>query len=184
MDISKMNSDNSFLLNNEGSSLSQSSLPGVNIWKTAGDKPGEKVYRAEWRLLKSLLMQVINPFGEATISFSFKDNNDTELYTGSFKSHKKKFRKLIDSQTLEEYDVIFHAKWLQNTSCELLKNNVQIFCWTNDNKGGGTICQKDTPIADIASKTSGSIAGYKQIDIVAEADNTLLLAFITMVYSY
>lgn len=128
-------------------------------------------------------MQVINPFGEATMSFSFKDNQGLELYTGSFRSYKKRARKLVNAQTTEEYDVIFKSKWLQNVSCELLKNNKQLFIWKNDNRGGGTIYQNDTPAAYTRS-TIGGIRNYKQVDMVTEVDNTLLLAFISMVYSY
>ncbi|MES2063250.1 MAG: hypothetical protein V4456_15090 [Bacteroidota bacterium] len=173
----------SFILNSEGVSLWKSGLPIINILENAGGKPGEKLYHAEWRIMKSLFMQVINPFGEATISFSFKDSQGAELYTGSFRSYKKRARKLVNVQTTEEYDITFQSKWLQNVSCELLKNNKQFFIWKNDNRGGGTVYQSDKPVAYIKSKVGG-IGNYKQVDVINEVDTTLLLAFIAVVYSY
>jgi hypothetical protein len=173
----------SFILNNEGSLLWKSGLPAINILENTGGKPGKRLYHAEWRIMKSLLMQVINPFGEATISFNFKDNQGTGLYTGSFRSRKKMYRKLVNTQTKEEYDITFKSEWLQNVSCELLINNKQLFIWKNDNRGGGTIYQNDTPAAYTKSITGG-IRNYKQVDVVTEVDQTLLLAFIAVVYSY
>ncbi len=164
-------------------SLWKSGQPIINILENTDGKPGKRFYHAEWRIMKSLFMQVINPFGEATISFSFKENQGIELYTGSFRSYKKRARKLVNAQTTEEYDVTFQSKWLQNVSCELLKNNIQLFIWKNDNRGGGTVYQSDKPVAYIKS-IIGGIRTYKQVDVVNEIDTTLLLAFIAVVYSY
>jgi hypothetical protein len=177
-----MINNKSFILNNEGMSLWKSGQPIINILENTAGKPGKRLYHAEWRLMKSLLMQIINPFGEATISFSFKDDNGTELYTGSFKSHNKKFRKLTNVKTLKEYDVVFQSKWMQIVSCELLKNHEQLFIWKNDNLGGGTIYQNNEPAAYIKSKVGG-IGNYKQVDFLTEVDSTLM-AFIAMVCSY
>lgn len=173
----------SFILNNEGLSLWKSGLPTINILENTGGKSGKRLYHAEWQIMKSLFMQVINPFGEATISFSFKDTHGAELYTGSFRSHKKRARKLVNTKTNENYDITFQSKWLQNVSCELFINNKQLFIWKNDNRGGGTVYQSDKPVTYIKS-IIGGIRNYKQVDVVTEVDSTLLLAFIAIVYSY